>query len=698
VEYGDATLSFTYLKNGLLETAVNAIGTVSNGYNFANRLVASSGAVVSGGVSYSYYPAGQVSNVTSVAGTTAYAIDAASRLDMLQAPEGYYTNTYNPYNGLIAETICTNTGVSVAYDYDVMDRITGMIWKDASSNVLRSFSYSYDAAGMITSVEAADGSSVLYSYDSLDRLTGETKLDAKGETACDAEYSYDLVGNRTAKTISGFTVAYSVTTNSNRLAAWTVTPPFAGAAAIVDVAGHSSETIGTDPRFGRRSISNLVARTPEIDGTNFWLRNFVVGSGGQSVVAAISDEAGNVGYATNTITVKAVTNATYGYNSAGCITNITYTGANYGWTNTIAWNQQYQITSLTTNGTTAETFAYDALGRRVKRVADGVTNWFVHDGIHVCAEVDDNGNLQKSYTWGPGVDNLLAYTDHTTTNTYYMITDHLGTVHAVVNSCGSVVESYKYDAWGRVLGVYDGDGKPLEKTAIGNNYLWQGRWYSWNTGLYYFRARWYDPITGRWLSKDPIGISGGLNQYVFADNSAVNRRDPPGLEAGLGGNVCASLGLPDPDFSPETYAVIGAGLTGAFEGNAAFWDGVIPFADPFESLYDPTDKSLKVSKGIGIVTREAEIYLAFRGLKNAILAHNIKNWAQASWGRQALARAILFPQLFKEMVRAGDIAAWAPMVLSAGSIASKIDTVTEFVQMYQSGRGRDIYRQDENCR
>ena len=59
--------------------------------------------------------------------------------------------------------------------------------------------------------------------------------------------------------------------------------------------------------------------------------------------------------------------------------------------------------------------------------------------------------------------------------------------------------------------------------------LSQGREYSWTTGFYYFRARWYDPVTGRWLSPDPIGISGGLNQYVFVDNNPVNERDPSGL-------------------------------------------------------------------------------------------------------------------------------------------------------------------------
>jgi RHS repeat-associated protein len=79
-----------------------------------------------------------------------------------------------------------------------------------------------------------------------------------------------------------------------------------------------------------------------------------------------------------------------------------------------------------------------------------------------------------------------------------------------------------------VLGVYDSNGAPLSESAIGNRFLWQGREYSWNTGLYYFRARWYDPVVGRWLSNHPIGISGGLNQYVFVDNCPTSFKDPSG--------------------------------------------------------------------------------------------------------------------------------------------------------------------------
>jgi len=61
-----------------------------------------------------------------------------------------------------------------------------------------------------------------------------------------------------------------------------------------------------------------------------------------------------------------------------------------------------------------------------------------------------------------------------------------------------------------------------------NRYLFQGREYSFATGLYNFRARWYEPELGRWLSNDPIGISGGLNLYEFCGNNPVNYVDPWG--------------------------------------------------------------------------------------------------------------------------------------------------------------------------
>ena len=115
-------------------------------------------------------------------------------------------------------------------------------------------------------------------------------------------------------------------------------------------------------------------------------------------------------------------------------------------------------------------------------------------------------------------------------NPYYYLKDHLGTVHALTDTNGAIVESYRYDAWGRVT-VFDANNQQLDNSAIGNRFLFQGREYSWATGLYYFRARWYDPIIGRWLSNDPIDIQGGLNQYVFCDNNPISNTDPKGFDS-----------------------------------------------------------------------------------------------------------------------------------------------------------------------
>ncbi len=368
-----------------------------------------------------------------------------------------------------------------------------------------------------------------------------------GDQRSDVSYSYDAVGNRLSKTVDGITVNYNhpYGTSGNRLSSWTATSTnnFESLRTI-SVAGHSSEEIGTNDMFGVLWVSNTVAVTPDVDGTNFSVNSFVVGSGTQEIVAAIRDEAGNVGYATNTITTRIVTNAAYSYSDAGCLTNITYTGISYPKTTTsLKWNSQYQLTSVSTNGALVESYQYDSSGRRTCSVRSqsgiSTTNYYIYDGIQCVADTDSSGNLLRSYTWGPGVDNLLAMTVYTgsVVRTYYAMTDHLGTVHALTDSSGNIVESYKYDAWGRVLGVYDNGGNPLTSdlgspiSVIGNRYLWQGREYSRSTGLYNFRARWYDPVTGRWLSKDPIGISGGLNQYVFCNNNGVNFVDPLGHNA-----------------------------------------------------------------------------------------------------------------------------------------------------------------------
>jgi RHS repeat-associated protein len=542
VYYPDETNQFAYLRNGFLQTARNSRGVISNAWNQAGWLTAvrSQGSGVSGTASmatYSYNAVGNITNTivtfnnpTTNNLTTYYAYDEAERLTgVSQSGSGIlplaFSHTYNPDNGLVASV--SNAVLSASYQYDVLDRVTSIDWLNSSGASILSFDYQYNAAGMITNIVKDDGSLLSikgYQYDDLDRLICEDSGDSW------AEYSYDAAGNRLTKTGSDYSVSY---TNGagNRLASWTAgsTNGFESFR-ILEVHGSSSEAIGTDERWGELWVSNSVAITPEFEGTNFWIDSFVTGLGTQTVVAAIRDQAGNVGYATNEIFLTVVTNGAYVYNSAGCLTNISYSGTEYSDSKSLGWNAQYQLTSVSSVYSVVN-YSYDVLGRRDSRTDGTNTEHYIYNGNQVVADVDSNGNLLRSYVWGPGIDNLLALTVCTngTTNTYYALKDHLNTVHALIDGSGTIIERYEYDAWGKILGVYDAGGAELTQSAIGNRYLWQGREYDFATGLYYFRARWYDPISARFVSKDPIGISGGLNQYVAFGNNGVNFVDPLGL-------------------------------------------------------------------------------------------------------------------------------------------------------------------------
>ena len=398
-----------------------------------------------------------------------------------------------------------------------MDHTTNIAYRTANGSLIRSLEYAYDAASMITNKVQASGNGqearVAYTYDSLNRLVGESSS-TNGTFLSDVRYSYDLAGNRLTKTKDDLGVAYTLG-DGNRLAS-------ARTIAVIDMQGSSSEPIGTDDRWGELWVSNLTAQVgwmPETDGYNFWADNMPLELGTNQLVAALRDQAGNTDYTTNTVYLSAAsTNMQYGYNEAGCMTNLNGVA--------LEWDERYRLKSVDGASCSVE-YEYDVLNRRTSRIEGSTTNYFVYNGNQVAADLDGTGNLLRTYVWGYGIDNLLSFTDHTTSNTYYGIKDHQNSVIALVDDAGSVVESYKYDAYGNTT-IYDSNHQSINSSTVGNRYLFQGREYDSSTGLYYFRSRWYDSSSGRWLSKDPVGIAGGLNLYAAFRNNPINRIDPNG--------------------------------------------------------------------------------------------------------------------------------------------------------------------------
>lgn len=113
---------------------------------------------------------------------------------------------------------------------------------------------------------------------------------------------------------------------------------------------------------------------------------------------------------------------------------------------------------------------------------------------------------------------------HGRKHTYYPLTDIQGTVWGYADSANNVVARWTYDAWGSVL------SEVCTVPALATiRYRFQGREWSAATGLINFRMRWYDSETGRWLSKDPIGLGGGLNLYAFCSGNPTCFTDYHGM-------------------------------------------------------------------------------------------------------------------------------------------------------------------------
>ena len=112
---------------------------------------------------------------------------------------------------------------------------------------------------------------------------------------------------------------------------------------------------------------------------------------------------------------------------------------------------------------------------------------------------------------------------------YYYHYDGSGSVVALSNSSGNSFQSYEYSAFGQVAAS--------DPNFIANPYMYTGRRFDYETGLYYYRARYYNPYIGRFLQTDPIGYGDGINWYAYCGNNPVGRADPSGLYCHLYGGI-----------------------------------------------------------------------------------------------------------------------------------------------------------------
>lgn len=204
-------------------------------------------------------------------------------------------------------------------------------------------------------------------------------------------------------------------------------------------------------------------------------------------------------------------------------------------------------------------YVYDPIGRRVeKSVVDNrsindpqktFTRRYVYDGEEIISEIDENNEVLARYThMGLGTDEVLAVDVSEagvsrkiaqSSGSYSFIKDHLGTIREIANSNGNIIQKTHYTSFGEIKAYTDENdvelvGGPLVSTA----FAYTGREWDNETGLYYYRARYYDPGNGRFLQQDPepgntINPITVINRYTYVGNNPVHFVDPTGKIFGI---------------------------------------------------------------------------------------------------------------------------------------------------------------------
>ena len=185
-----------------------------------------------------------------------------------------------------------------------------------------------------------------------------------------------------------------------------------------------------------------------------------------------------------------------------------------------SWDFENRMVSVAVPGTGTVSFKYDPFGRRIYKSSPTFTGIFVYDRDNLIETANASGTEVASYTHTRNIDEPLA--ELRSGGASYYEADGLGSITSLSTSAGTIANTYTYDSLGN-LANFTG--------TLRNPFQYTGREFDPETGLYYYRARYFDQNVGRFNSEDPIRFKGGNNFYEYAYNNPVKVTDPRGLQA-----------------------------------------------------------------------------------------------------------------------------------------------------------------------
>lgn len=463
--------------------------------------------------------------------------------------------------------------VVTTYAYDGLGRLTGRTYNDGTKAV--TFTYDengLDQRGRLTRALVANETLLNWAYDLAGQPTTAVSNPSpfSGVTARTITYTYDEAGNRLTVGLNGQQIlAYDweergLLENLQRMPNRTYVFGYDAAArrttltypngvvttygydnrsrlASISAAGQATITSFTYPTHdavGNRASRGGATAPAESYGYDKLYRLLSVTRGAPPPSESYTyDPAGNrmtaVGVPSwtynNRNELVAYTAATLAYDLNGNLTQKVEGGLTW----TYEWDGENRLKKVRKNGTEVASYRYDALGRRALRTvktgpgpSQKENHFYTYDGEDILQESfvlmlhgGEEDVDHHVYTHGPGIDEPLEV-QHGTGNVWYYHPDGLGSIVRVTDHQQTIVTgmSRQYDAFGTA-----------QIGSAEEGYAYTGREWDPETALYYYRARYYDPRVGRFLSEDPIGFSAGPNLYLYTRNNPVTFSDPSGL-------------------------------------------------------------------------------------------------------------------------------------------------------------------------
>ncbi len=496
----DAANKTTAFAYDALSRVTSLTDAIEQQYQFDYDVLGRQIQINRGGVamSYAYDEVGNRTQRTDYNGVvTNYSYDNLNRLTAIAYPTRTVSYGYDPLNNL---TRASNENGTIYVGYDNRYRVSSV-----SDPFFYGISYNYDTAGNRTKLKVNGATYATYTYDAINRLTN-----LADSANLSFAYSYDAVNRLTSRSAPNGVVSSYGYDGLDRLTS------------LIHTAGATTLSGNLYTYNDANNISSWTTQTAQ--------RTYTYDSVDR-LTAVANFEMPAETYAYDAVGNRTASNlsATYGYHPFNRLTNTpsaTYSYDNNGnlvsktdelGTWTFAYNEENRLTQVNKPGGLMIGYKYDALGRRIQRATSaGANERYVYDGANALIDLNADWSVATTYLNDLGVDNHLRQTN-STTGVSYFLTDHLGSTAALADSSGNSLEQLAYDSFGNSAG------------SLRTRYGYTGRERDADSGMLFYRARFYDPQIGRFVSEDPIGLAGGINEYSYTSNNPASRKDPSGL-------------------------------------------------------------------------------------------------------------------------------------------------------------------------